>query len=533
MNQNIIKKRNLSSDIGVIRTFKFIQNKAHFALGEFVDNSIQSYVDNKDQLESQIQDYKPRIEITTNRNQIVIRDNCAGISEDDEERAFLVAAPNPNIAGIGTFGMGMKVSACWFSDNWEVETKNINENLVKKFTVDVNKILKTGESSIGPTVQKRDCEPYTEIIIKKPFKGRITSANSRNIKDYLSDIYRWFLFDGVIDILYNGERIEFDPPKYKTLPYVDDKNGESYEWVTKIPDLDLGDGLKAWGVAYLRNIGNISNQRGFGIFWKNRLVTGSAGDPWMPSKSDFDTKEEVDRYSIYLGSNNAINQRLEGWLHISPEFEVPSTKNGVLWHGKDLILMEQLKSYLSQCELVGVPDKKFNIFRQAKKGAWTKNKTPDLDIDEIDKEFDDEAIDEIKGEGEEIIIPETLVDVSPDPEEEIIRQSDSIVKIFRMGDSKLETTIDIIRDQHAPFYEVINGPDGNALSISRKMRIKVNTQHPFVLKYFNQGDGALEREGLIKLAYALVIAEVKARDNSSDPIAVRRFLNDILREVDL
>ena len=102
-----------------------------------------------------------------------------------------------------------------------------------------------------------------------------------------------------------------------------------------------------------------------------------------------------------------------------------------------------------------------------------------------------------------------------------------------MGDTKLETTIDIIRDPHAPFYEVINGPDGNALSISRKMRIKVNTQHPFVLKYFNQGDGALEREGLIKLAYALVIAEVKARDNSSDPIAVRRFLNDILREVDL
>ena len=34
--------RDLSSDIGVIRTFKFIQNKAHFAIGEFVDNSIQT-----------------------------------------------------------------------------------------------------------------------------------------------------------------------------------------------------------------------------------------------------------------------------------------------------------------------------------------------------------------------------------------------------------------------------------------------------------------------------------------------------------
>ena len=34
----------------------------------------------------------------------------------------------------------------------------------------------------------------------------------------------------------------------------------------------------------------------------------------------------------------AINQRLEGWLYISPNLKF-STKNGVLWHGKDPVLM--------------------------------------------------------------------------------------------------------------------------------------------------------------------------------------------------
>ena len=90
--------RDLSSDIGVIRTFKFIQNKPHFAIGEFVDNSIQSFIDHKEKLEKLIPGYKPKIEISVTNNLITVRDNCAGISIEDEERAFMVAASNPNIA---------------------------------------------------------------------------------------------------------------------------------------------------------------------------------------------------------------------------------------------------------------------------------------------------------------------------------------------------------------------------------------------------------------------------------------------------
>ena len=169
--------RDLSSDIGVIRTFKFIQNKAHFAIGEFVDNSIQSFIDNKDKLEKLIPEYKPKIEITVTNNVISVQDNCAGISIDDEERAFMVAASNPNIAGIGTFGMGMKVSACWFSDEWKVETKHIDEDEIKTFSVDVNKILATNNLSIGPEVSKSKEEPFTKVIILNPFEDKVPHAS--------------------------------------------------------------------------------------------------------------------------------------------------------------------------------------------------------------------------------------------------------------------------------------------------------------------------------------------------------------------
>ena len=223
-------------------------------------------------------------------------------------------------------------------------------------------------------------------------------AELQVLKSNLADIYRWFINEDQIDIFYNGDKLKYEPTAYKNMPSYLDNDGESYDWVTEIPDLDLGDGLKAWGVAYLRNISLNKGQRGFGIFWKDRLVTGSSGDPWMPGiNNEFDRAKDRDKYAIYAGGNSAINQRLEGWLFISPEFEVPSTKNGVLWQGKDLILKEKLKSYLSDCELIGVPGKKFNFIKQARNGRYSKSAI-DVDARKIDQEQDDEAKKEIKKE---------------------------------------------------------------------------------------------------------------------------------------
>ena len=522
--------RDLSSDIGVIRTFKFIQNKPHFAIGEFVDNSIQSYLDHKKKLEKLIPGYKPRIEITVTSKQISVRDNCAGISIEDEERAFMVAASNPNIAGIGTFGMGMKVSACWFSDHWKVETKYIDEDEIKTFDVDVNKILETGDLSIGPKTKKSSEEPFTQITILNPFEDKLPHASGVSaIKEYLADIYRWFINEDQIDILYNGDHLVFDPPKIKQMPSEADSNGEIYEWVTEIPELDLGDGLKAWGVAYLRDKGRVSGQRGFGIFWKDRLVTGSTGDPWMPgSNDDFDTREAMSKYAIYQGANSAINQRLEGWIHISPEFEVPSTKNGVLWYGKDFVLMEKLKSYLMDCELIGVPNKKFDFIRQAKKGEWSKKL--DIDTQKIDEAFDDEAVEEFKKEKTDIDFDLDNIPLDQDDPVEEIKQTDKqITRKFKYDDTEWTIVIEAVRDDEQNFYDITNGPDGDILSTERLVKLTVNLGHPFVERNFSQGEGVIEKEGMLKLAISLAIAEILAKEKSAGPIGMRRIMNALLR----
>ena len=97
----------------------------------------------------------------------------------------------------------MKVSACWYSDNWKVETKAFNENVAKTYEVDIQKIVKSGEVKIGPkTEDAKGATPFTRITLIKPHRYPRTSEVT-NVRKYLEDMYRWFINDNEIDIFYN------------------------------------------------------------------------------------------------------------------------------------------------------------------------------------------------------------------------------------------------------------------------------------------------------------------------------------------
>ena len=87
-----------------VLTFKNLNSSHPYSIGEFVDNSIQSYLDNKEELHKTRDNYKALIEIDYDKDdkEISIKDNCGGISDEDAIRAFTLGHPNPNKKGIGT-----------------------------------------------------------------------------------------------------------------------------------------------------------------------------------------------------------------------------------------------------------------------------------------------------------------------------------------------------------------------------------------------------------------------------------------------
>ena len=110
--------------VGYLANLQAINYRAWYAMAEFVDNSIQSYIQNKKKLRNHHgSNFKLKIAIYVTPSKIQIVDNAAGITKQDFPRAFRAAVRPENRTGLSEFGMGMKTAAVWFAKKFVVKTK--------------------------------------------------------------------------------------------------------------------------------------------------------------------------------------------------------------------------------------------------------------------------------------------------------------------------------------------------------------------------------------------------------------------------
>jgi Histidine kinase-, DNA gyrase B-, and HSP90-like ATPase len=122
-----ITKVDIRPGVSILAVLRHLNYRPWFALGEFVDNSVQSFLDHRRELEiAEGTGLKLRVDIDidpTPPARISIRDNAAGIFPTEFPRAFRPASVPPDRSGLAEFGMGMKSAACWFAPKWSVRTK--------------------------------------------------------------------------------------------------------------------------------------------------------------------------------------------------------------------------------------------------------------------------------------------------------------------------------------------------------------------------------------------------------------------------
>ncbi len=120
-----------SPEIESLSYFAHIPYTPMSALAEFVDNSLQSYLNNETKLHKiHSSTWKLRIGIYITKSKIQIIDNAAGINRKDCDRAFKAgAAPDEKNKGLSEFGMGMKTAALWFSKAFEVQSSAVGEKV--------------------------------------------------------------------------------------------------------------------------------------------------------------------------------------------------------------------------------------------------------------------------------------------------------------------------------------------------------------------------------------------------------------------
>src|ERR1700693_624044 len=130
----------------ILSVLRHLNYKAWFAMAEFVDNSLQSYLQNREKLERlHGKEFRLRVEIEVERADEVrvrIRDNAAGIATSAYARASRPAELRSDRTGLSEFGMGMKSAACWFAPQWRVRTSALGEPVEKTITLDIDTIVR-------------------------------------------------------------------------------------------------------------------------------------------------------------------------------------------------------------------------------------------------------------------------------------------------------------------------------------------------------------------------------------------------------
>jgi len=323
------------------------------ALGEFIDNSIQSYLNNKEILKRLDKKIKLKIDIELYGDNLIIRDNASGIDKESLKRG-LKPATKPSISsGLSEFGMGLKTASFWLSRRWKLITKHYNSD--KEYTVEFDnvKIYTEGVEKIIATQRElKTQEHYTEIILNE--LNDIDSSNEievNNLIKHISSMYRVYLRNNDVEISFNGNNLQHAFPKVLCAKkvYPDKKD---VEWKKDI-DFTLSSGKRVYGIAILRYTGN-PMEGGFVYIRRNRVIQG--------------IDQGVKIKSILGDFNSKRSQRIYAELNFEG-FNVTHTKDKIFLGRESFEFEDKLKKSLDGGEL--------RLLYQAERISYTSGKTND------------------------------------------------------------------------------------------------------------------------------------------------------------
>lgn len=339
----------------VYSTFRYISNKIWNALAEYVDNSIQSYIDHKDillQINPNSGKLCVSIDINFNNDTITIEDNAFGITEENYQRAFELANIPLDNKGLNEFGMGMKVSSIWLSNVWKVETTAYGDNVLRTVLFNLEEVVKNEEISLP--VKESNCSIYdhfTRITLSHLSGNKPTPRQLSYIKKHLASIYTLYLRNQTLELIVNGEKLEYQELKIMYAPKYNDPKGEPILWKKEI-DYSFGNKYAVKGFIGLLDTMSTSTDNGFLLFRRGRVIGSSYDDRFRPKE-------------LCGQEGSPLYKRIFGELHLKG-FDVSFTKNSFQEDDDFAEFIKLLKEHLNE-------DKSFDIFAQGQ--HYTKPKT--------------------------------------------------------------------------------------------------------------------------------------------------------------
>ena len=515
--------------IGLYALFPSLRYSPWVALGEMVDNSIQSYLDHKDDLIAlHGPSYKLRVDINFSGGEnptIQLLDNAAGIFSQDIARAFTPAMPPTDKSGISQYGIGMKSSACWYSNYFTVRTRALNEPIIRTVIFDIPKIIREEiykleiekEPEINPKIHG------TRIIMRELNQPIPIAGAASRLRSYLRSMYRDFLRTGELVLTINGEIQEPLTYNWLTAPYWPTDKGpvdeKSYEWVKEF-EIELNESHvssnnashppKIRGKIGILEKGD-TKRAGLSLLWRRKVVQGAGNLA--------DSPDDLYRPGIIFGGSNSFErQRIIGELDVS-ELKVTSFKDSVVWQqGQEEEALKKIKAVLNQDPNPLI--KMSRNFRATDTSKLSKAKLRDSLAEVVETTtralVDSDASDAL-GNDFEIFLGAELPEPPRTNETKVEQGRIKLIPQFN-SDILLE-----VKDQ---------GDDPSWLRVrqaaDKKWVITMNREHPFMNSFTVANPDSIDP--VLRIALAIGIAEVQGMSSGFESAGFLRVaINDLLR----
>ena len=277
-----------------MQLYKILQRQSYdigTALAEFVDNSIQSFVDKNKAIKSidgSDASLKIGIRIDTKSEQIIIEDNAGGINRENFQKAIRMGhekGTDPNSGSLSVYGIGMKSSAIWFANKWSIETSTLGSREKLKATFDLDYLLESDGTEIEVTSEPEEVNKhYTRIIINDCLRDLENSEEyfRNKVLPYLQESF--FKFNDVYIEIVHDNLVQQTKKAFLKLPSAleyppVDKNGDkiSDSPVTWRRNFDFDyDGKQVRGFVMIMDPGSY-NAPGLRLMRNRRVIYGTKG----------------------------------------------------------------------------------------------------------------------------------------------------------------------------------------------------------------------------------------------------------------
>jgi len=485
--------------VGMLALLSSMNYKPWYALSEFVDNALASFLGHAPELAGLGQRaVTVWIRFERDPGLIEIIDDAAGIAAADVARAFRPAELPPDTSGLSQFGIGMKSAACWYARRFTVTSIALDEPVERAVRFDVPAII-ADQIEVLPVVETpHDRNAHgTHVVLEDLHRPVPYGATLGKVRKYLASIYRGYLRDGTLHLIVGEEQLVAPEPELLNARRWDaPESADRLSWRKEVSvSLPSGRTLNGW--AGLRARGSTS-EAGLALLYRNKVVVGAgagAGDPadlYRPSE-------------VYGASNSFVSQRLVGEVDVS-ELRVSHSKDSVLWDGEEEAFLAALR--------VELDSEPLPLLRMAREYRVTE-RGPDV-AHKLARALDATA------EAASSYMPPPSPSSSDKLESP--KTDETVTRTFRVplpvpgGDLNIVLSVAVGGGQ--VWLRVMETEGGHVIEVDRA--------HPFMQAFAHLPNQ--EIEPILRLAAAIGLAEIEARAAGvADSSAVRTRINTILR----